>query len=109
MKWLTVILAATLATATTNLQASTQHRCADDARQLAMSLLSHHVSPTEHTVHIDSKVSVLTPVRHPSKRNLVLDRIEVWGFVYKGHFRMRMLYLRGTKECHVVGQEVLTY
>jgi len=35
--------------------------------------------------------------------------LEVWGHIYKGQYRMRLIYARSPKDCVLVGQEILEY
>jgi hypothetical protein len=35
--------------------------------------------------------------------------LEVWGRIYKGQYRLRLIYARIPNECVLMGQEVIEY
>jgi len=35
--------------------------------------------------------------------------VEVWGYVYKGQYRMRFIYAQPPQNCVLMGQEILEY
>jgi len=35
--------------------------------------------------------------------------LEVWGSIYKGNYRMRLIYHVAGKDCTLMGQEILEY
>jgi hypothetical protein len=35
--------------------------------------------------------------------------LEVWGYIYKGRYRMRFIYFHFGKSCILMGQEILEY
>ena len=45
----------------------------------------------------------------PPTRAQRFDVLEVWGHIYKGDYRMRLIYARIPEECVLMGQEVLEY
>jgi len=84
------------------------HRCADAAVQQARKLLVFHVGPDDR-ITIDRAVKPLAPIRNPANRAQQFDVLEVWGHVYKGQYRMRLIYARPGSECVLMGQEILEY
>ena len=84
------------------------HRCAVAATEQARQLLRFHAGP-DHSVEIDKSVTVLAPMRNPAKRNQLFDVLEVWGYIYKGQYRIRMIYARIPGDCLLMGQEILEY
>jgi hypothetical protein len=91
-----------------------QHRCAADAIMDAKKLLSFHVNSPDLPVvevYVEPTVHTLAPIRNPASRDQILDVLEVWGWAYRGNFRMRLLYprLKSANICVLVGQEVLSY
>jgi hypothetical protein len=88
--------------------AQTMHRCAPAAREQAQKLLAFHVGGDER-IEIDMSVRTLAPIRNPANRLQRFDVLEVWGRIYKGQYRLRLLYARIPKECVLMGQEVLEY
>ena len=52
----------------------------------------------------------LAPIRNPANRTQRFDVLELWGHVYKGRFRIRLIYAQGPgSECVLMGQEILEY
>jgi hypothetical protein len=88
--------------------AQTMHRCAPAAREQAQKLLAFHVGGDER-IEIDRSVRTLASIRNPANRLQRFDVLEVWGRIYKGQYRLRLLYARIPNECVLMGQEVLEY
>lgn len=88
--------------------AQTTHRCAPAAREQAGKLLAFHVGGDER-IEIDMSVRTLPSIRNPANRLQRFDVLEVWGRIYKGQYRLRLLYARIPNECVLMGQEVLEY
>jgi hypothetical protein len=88
--------------------AQTGHRCSPAAREQAQKLLAFHVGGDDR-IEIDKSVRTLLPMRNPANRLQRFDVLEVWGRIYKGQYRVRLIYARIPKECVLIGQEVLEY
>jgi hypothetical protein len=88
--------------------AQTAHRCANPAIAQAQKLLEFHFGP-DARIEIVKTVKALAPIRNPANRSQRLDVLEVWGNVYKGQYRMRLIYAQVPKECVLMGQEILEY
>lgn len=89
--------------------AGVQKDCAADAKERARKLLGFHFGSDE-DFSIDDKVKALPPLRNPADRKQMLDVLEVWGFLYKGEYRMRFIYSHGKNTpCLLVGQEILEF
>ena len=88
--------------------AAPPHRCSTAAIEQAQKLLTFHFGP-DGRIEIDKSVKVLAPIRNPSNRAQRFDVLEVWGHIYKGDYRMRLIYARLPNECVLIGQEVLEY
>lgn len=86
----------------------TMHRCAPAAREQAQKLLAFHVGG-DGRLEIDMSVRTLPSIRNPANRLQRFDVLEVWGRIYKGQYRLRLIYARIPKECVLMGQEVLEY
>lgn len=84
------------------------HECASVAREQARKLLTFHSGPDER-IEIDNSVKVITPLRNPANKNQIFDVLEVWGYIYKGQYRMRFLYARSSGDCLLMGQEILEH
>jgi len=88
--------------------AQTPHRCAPAARAQAHKLLAYHVDGDDR-IEIDTSVRTLLSMRNPANRLQRFDVLEVWGRIYKGQYRLRLIYARIPNECVLMGQEVLEY
>ena len=88
--------------------AQTSHRCAPAAREQAHRLLAFHVGGDDR-IEIDTSVRTLLPMRNPANRLQRFDVLEVWGRIYKGQYRLRLIYARIPNECVLMGQEVIEY
>ena len=84
------------------------HRCSTAAIEQAQKLLTFHFGP-DGRIEIDKSVKVLASIRNPANRAQRFDVLEVWGHIYKGDYRMRLIYARLPNECVLMGQEVLEY
>jgi len=98
----------TAGAAATLARAQTAHRCAPAARDHAQKLLAFHVGGDDR-IEIDTSVRTLLPMRNPANRLQRFDVLEVWGRIYKGQYRLRLIYARIPNECVLMGQEVLEY
>ena len=84
------------------------HHCASAATEQAQKLLVFHLGP-DGRIQIDKSVRALAPIRNPANAAQRLDVLEVWGHVYKGQYRMRLIYAQLPNECVLMGQEILEY
>jgi hypothetical protein len=84
------------------------HRCSTAAIEQAQKLLTFHFGP-DGRIEIDKSVKILASIRNPANRAQRFDVLEVWGHIYKGDYRMRLIYARLPNECVLMGQEVLEY
>lgn len=88
--------------------AKPEHQCASAATEQAQKLLAFHFGP-DSRMEIDKSVKELTPIRNPANKKQLFDVLEVWGYIYKGQYRMRLIYARLPGECVLMGQEILEY
>jgi hypothetical protein len=84
------------------------HRCAGAAVEQGRKLLVFHVGPDDR-ITIDDAVKPLAPIRNPVNRAQRFDVLELWGHVYKGQYRIRLIYAQPGGECVLMGQEILEY
>jgi len=84
------------------------HRCAPAAREQAQKLLAFHAGGDDR-IQIDKSVRTLLPMRNPANRLQRFDVLEVWGRIYNGQYRLRLIYARIPNECVLMGQEVIEY
>ncbi|MFT3807842.1 hypothetical protein [Arenimonas sp.] len=83
-------------------------RCSNDAVAQAHKLLAFHFGD-DGRISISDKVKELPPVSNPANAKQKFAVLEVWGYVYKGEYRMRFLYYRMKDQCVLMGQEILEY
>lgn len=92
--------------------APTPHRCAADAIKHARPLLQLHftdgIGGRVENMDIEPKVKVLPPLKALRGKGQ-FDVLEVWGYIYKGQYRMRFIYARIPGACVLMGQEILEY
>jgi len=95
------LLAGTAAT-----QAAPRPRCADAAVKQAQKLLAFHSDNDDRaTVDPDSVKAIGTVGALVGKGRF--DVIEVEGSIYKGNYRMRLIYAQIPGDCVLMGQEIL--
>src|SRR5690606_33870701 len=83
-----------------------QHPCSSDAVMHAESLLLLHTE-NDDRAKVDSKITALPSFKNPANTNQRFDVLEVMGYVYKGEYRMRMIYAQMPGSCVLMGQEIL--
>jgi hypothetical protein len=86
-------------------------RCTGDAQQQAHRLLAFHLGEDDPRIVIDPDIKALPSVANPANPKQRFDVLEVMGNVYKGEYRMRLLYypLAGSGGCVLMGQEILEH
>ena len=82
--------------------------CAKDALEQAQRLLVFHFGEDDR-IEIDPEVVEKAPLRNPANKNQTFQVLEVWGTIYKGQYRMRLIYYPLGQDCVLMGQEVLEY
>ena len=84
-------------------------QCSDDeAIDQARKLLVFHFGDDER-IEIDSTVEELAPIANPANENEKFKVLEVWGFIYRGQYRMRLTYYPMDGACVLMGQEIMGY
>lgn len=81
-------------------------QCASEAVVQAKKLLTFHFGPDDR-IQIDPEVKELAPIRNPADKKQQFKVLEVWGSIYKGNYRMRLIYFPMDKSCVLMGQEIL--
>lgn len=82
--------------------------CAADAVLQARKLLVFHFGEDDR-IAVDEVASSLPSIVNPANKAQRFDVLEVWGYIYKGQYRMRFEYYRSGKSCVLMGQEILEY
>jgi hypothetical protein len=84
--------------------------CANDALSRAKPLLKLHYFSEDDRITIEDTAEELPSIANPANPKQRLKVYEVWGYIYKGQYRMRFIYhvLEGSG-CTLMGQEILEY
>ena len=82
--------------------------CAAPAITQARKLLSFH-SDGDDRIEIDKAVKELPSLKNPANEQQRFQVLEVWGYIYKARYRMRLIYAPMGGSCTLMGQEVLEY
>lgn len=83
--------------------------CADDAVARAAPLLTFHFGESD-LVSTEKSAKELPSLRNPADPKQKFKVYEVWGFIYKGEYRMRFIYNASPiSGCTLVGQEILEH
>jgi hypothetical protein len=82
------------------------HPCAAGAVPQARKLLAFHAGPDDRLA-VDDAVKRLAPIRNPANRAQQFDVLELQGHIYKGQYRIRLIYAQVGGQCVLMGQEIL--
>ena len=85
------------------------HACAADALIQAQKLLEFHTDGDDRA-KVSGPAKPLPSIVNPANKQQRFEVLEVWGYVYKGQYRMRLEYWRdGSNDCVLMGQEILEH
>jgi len=82
--------------------------CSAHAIEQARKLLTFH-SDGDDRIEINQVVKELPPLKNPANEQQRFQVLEVWGYIYKARYRMRLIYAPMGGSCTLMGQEVLEY
>ena len=83
--------------------------CAAGAVERAKQLLTFHSGPDERMT-IDKTVKELPSMHNPADKKQEFEVLEIWGNIYKGRYRVRLIYYSSpTANCVLMGEEILEY
>lgn len=82
--------------------------CSAPAIEQARKLLRFH-SDGDDRIEIDKAVKELPSLKNPANEQQRFQVLEVWGYIYKARYRMRLIYAPMGGSCTLMGQEVLEY
>lgn len=102
------IASLSLALGYSSLAQAAQQPCAQDAVKQAAQLLNFHVNGDDRA-EVDNSVTVLSPIKSPANPKQRFDVLEAWGNVYKGRYRMHLIYAQIPGQCVLMGQEIIEY
>jgi hypothetical protein len=84
------------------------HHCSSAATEQARKLLVFHFGPDDR-MEVSKSMKKLAPLQNPANKKQLFDVLEVWGYIAKGQYRMRLIYARLPGECVLMGQEIMEY
>ena len=83
--------------------------CAARAIDRAKQLVTYHSGPDDR-ITIDRTVKELPSMRNPEDPKQRFEVLEIWGYIYKGKYRMRFIYYNSpATSCLLMGEEILEY
>jgi hypothetical protein len=83
--------------------------CAARAIDRAKQLVTFHSGPDDRMT-IDKTVKELPSMRNPEDPKQKFEVLEIWGYIYKGRYRMRFIYYNSpATSCLLMGEEILEY
>ncbi|MRS89815.1 hypothetical protein GJV04_07160 [Enterobacteriaceae bacterium RIT714] len=84
--------------------------CKAEALKESQKLLSYY-SSNDDRINIDDKVTPLWKINNPANAKQHFDVIEIWGYIYKGKYRMRMTYYSENHDlgCLLMGEDILEF
>lgn len=83
--------------------------CAAVTRDRAKQLLTFH-SGLDDRMTVDKAVKELPSMRSPEDPKQEFEVLEIWGYIYKGRYRMRFIYYNSkAASCSLMGEEILEY
>jgi phenolic acid decarboxylase len=88
-----------------NAVATTNPQCTDVAVEQAKKLGKFHGVD----LAFDSNVKELPAISNPAYKKQKFQVLELWGWQYKGKYRIRLIYFHIKAECLLMGQEILEY
>ena len=83
-------------------------QCESDALVQSKKLLNFHVGGDDR-IQIDPIVNRLPMIVNPANKKQKFLVLETMGYIYKGNYRMRLIYFPLDNECVLMGQEVLEF
>lgn len=83
-------------------------QCASEAVSRAKKLLTFHFGEDDR-IRISPDVKEMAPIRNPANKKQQFTVLEVLGSIYKGQYRMRLIYFVSGNDCTLMGQEILEH
>lgn len=79
--------------------------CKQEALNASQKLLAFY-RDNDDRIAIDDKVTPLAKIKNPANAKQFFDVLETWGYIYKGRYRMRLIY---SSDCTLMGEQILEY
>jgi len=81
--------------------------CKNNAIEDAQKLLNFY-RDNDNRIRINDKVTPLEKIKNPANKSQSFDVLEMWGYLYKGQYRIRLIY-SAESGCLLMGEEILEY
>lgn len=81
--------------------------CRAEALAQARKLLAFHSDDDDRAEVDETTIKALPWLRNPTNPKQRFLVLEVMGFIYKGNYRMRLIYYPSANDCVLMGQEIL--
>ncbi len=101
-----VLVSLVVVASSVSAQAKSDHPCAADALKQALKLLKFHNDNDDRAEVFDFSVKQVGSVAAVTGKGR-FDVLQVDGAVYKGNYRMRLIYAQIPGTCALMGQEIL--
>jgi hypothetical protein len=88
--------------------AQANNQCAAEAIVQAGKLLEFHFGK-DNRIEIDPTTKRVADIANPKNRKQKFQVYEVWGHIYKGEYRMHLIYYPMDTTCVLMGQEILEF
>ena len=109
MKVIIRFLAVLVVTGTCHFCKAADSACAAGAIDRAKQLLTFHAGP-DTRMTIDKAVKQLPAMPNPEDPRQRFEVLEIWGYIYKGKYRMRFIYYNSKATgCSLMGEEILEF
>jgi hypothetical protein len=109
MKSITWLFALLALTGTCSFCHAADPACAASARDRAKQLLAFHAG-SDDRMTIDQTVKQLPAMRNPEDPKQTFEVLELWGYIYKGKYRIHLIYYNSqATRCLLMGEEILEF
>lgn len=84
--------------------------CKNEALKDSKKLLSFY-RDNDDRMDIDDNVTPLAKIKNPANAKQHFDVLETWGYIYKGRYRMHLIYYTSPvdSDCVLIGEEIFGY
>jgi hypothetical protein len=84
------------------------NQCAIEAPKQAAKLLKFQVGEDDR-IDVGQTAKRLPDINNPANGSQKVQVYEIWGRIYKGSYRMRLIYWANSSDCILMCQEILEY
>lgn len=86
-------------------------QCKAEIIDQSQKLLEFHFGEKNDNIHVADDIKELHAIVNPKNKKQKLRVFETWGYIYKGEYRIRLIYYisPSDKSCTLMGQEILEF